>query len=324
MKYDVSGIGNPLLDLTLKVEEDFLFDTDFKKGSMCLIDGIEAERIINKIKSYEIKKSPGGSVANVLAGVSSLGGTTVFNGKIGKDEYGEKYLSETRIAGTESELVIDDSEKTGHAITFITPDGERTFAVHLGAALRFTKKDVHASSIANSKVLHIEGFKIEDCKSNDTLQYAIKIANDANTKISVDLSDGELVKRNLDYLKKFVHDHVDIVFANETEAYAFTGKKEKEALHEISKLCDLSVVKLGEKGSLIKSNNKVYEIKPNIVKVENTNGAGDMYAAGILYGLTRNMPLDKAGSMASYLSSLVVAVEGARLSNDLKSKMLDE
>lgn len=324
MKYDVSGIGNPLLDLTLKVEEDFLVNTGFKKGSMSLISKDESEEIINKVgRSCDIKKSAGGSVANVLAGVSSLGGKTVFIGKIGKDEYGEKYLGETKKAGTDSGLVIDNSEKTGHAITFITPDGERTFAVHLGAALQFLKKDVNVESITNSQVLHIEGFKLEDCKSTDTLQYAAKIARDAGVKISVDLSDGELIKRNFDYLKKFIHDHVDIVFANETEASVFTGKNEEDALHEISKLCDLSVVKLGERGSLIKKENKVYKIKPNATKVENTNGAGDMYAAGILYGITNNIPLDKAGRVASHLASLVVATEGARLNRDLRSMIVD-
>ena len=169
----------------------------------------------------------------------------------------------------------------------------------------------------------MEGFKIEDCRSSDTLQHAVKVARDSKTKISVDLSDSELIKRNLDYLKKFIYDHVDIVFANETEASIFTGKEDREALQEISKLCDLAVVKLGERGSLIKKDNIVYEIKPNKVKVENTNGAGDMYAAGILYGLTNGIGLERAGSMASHLASLVVAEEGARLNKDLKNISLD-
>lgn len=324
MQYNVSGIGNPLLDLTLKIEEDFLIDTGFKKGGMHLIDEMEAEKIMKKIKAHDIRISPGGSVANVLAGVSGLGGSTVLLGKVGQDDYGAKYLTETKNAGTESMLIHDKDRRTGHAITFITPDGERTFAVHLGAALHFGKKDVHTKSIKNSQILHMEGFKIEDCRENDTLQYAIKVAKESQTKISVDLSDGELVKRNFDYLKKFIHDHVDIVFANEIEAEAFTGKKEKDALHEISKLCETAVVKLGEKGSLIQSNGHLHEIEPNKIIVENTNGAGDMYAAGILYGLTNGMPMDRAGKMASHLASLVVASEEARLNKDLRKLSLDD
>lgn len=324
MKYNVSGIGNPLLDLTLRVEENILFDMGLKKGSMHLIDEEGAGKLMNGIKAREIKISPGGSVANVLAGVSSLGGKTVLMGRLGRDEYGDRYLAETGQAGTEARLIIDKNRRTGHAVTFITPDGERTFAVHLGAALHFGKKDVHAESIAASQVLHIEGFKLEDCRNNDTLHYAVKIAKESQAKVSIDLSDGELVKRNLDYLLKFIHDHVDIVFANEIEAGAFTGEKELEALHALSKICETAVVKLGEKGSIIKKDGKITELKANKVLVENTNGAGDMYAAGILHGLTIGLPIEKAGQRASHLASLVVATEEARLNADLKNLKFED
>jgi len=324
MKYDVSGIGNPLLDLTLKIEEDFLLSLGFKKGSMMLLDEDAAKKIVYKIRFRDIKTSPGGSVANVLAGVSLLGGKTMLFGKIGEDDYGERYLNDTKKVGTETGLVGDKEERTGFAITFITPDKERTFAVYLGAALHFKKEDVNANVISDSQVLHLEGFKVEDCKTGDTLQYAIKVAKKNKTKVSLDLSDGELVKRNLSYLKDFVRTNVDIVFANETEAEAFTGKKDKEALYEISKMCELAVVKLGEKGSLIKKDDFLYDIKPRKTKVKNTNGAGDMYAAGILYGITNDVPLQKAGEMASRLASLVVATDVARLEGDLKSLYLDD
>lgn len=321
MKYNVSGIGNPLLDLTLNIEEDFLVNIGLKKGGMHLIDEKEAAKILKKIKNRAVNITPGGSTANVLAGISSLGGKTVLLGKLGQDDYGSKYLKATEKAGTKAKLVQDENKQTGHAVTFITPDGERTFAVHLGAAVHFNEDDIDTKSITESQVLHIEGFKVEDSKSNNVIIKAIKIAKESQVKVSLDLSDSELVKRNYDYLKKFIHDHVDIVFANETEAKSFTNKEELDALHELSKICDLAVVKLGEKGSLIKQNGQVYNVLANKIKLKNTNGAGDMYAAGILYGLTHDMPIERAGKMASYLASLVVSKEGARLNKDMSNEV---
>ena len=133
--------------------------------------------------------------------------------------------------------------------------------------------------------------------------------------ISLDLSESNLIKRNLDFFKKFVKDYVDIVFVNETEAEAFTGKKEEEALNEISHFCKIAIVKLGERGSLIKSSNRIYQIPSFKTNVINTNGAGDMYASGILYGLANNLDLKASGTIASFAASLVVASSGARLDN---------
>lgn len=318
MQYHVSGIGNPLLDLTLRVEDEFLEQIGLKKGGFRLVELREAGDIINKINSQSVKISAGGSVANVLAGIGALGGKTVLLGKIGNDEYGQIYSNETKRFGTDSRLVVHETEGTGHAIAFITPDGERTFIVHLGAALHFDSADIHEDSIKNSDFLHIEGFKLEDCLLKNTISHAVKIAKENNTKISVDLSDADLVKRNLEYLKKFIKENVDIVFANEGEAKAFTGLEEKEALEEIYKICDIAVVKLGERGSLIKANNVIYEIPVYRTVVKNLNGAGDMYAAGILYGLAKGMPLEKAGNMASQAASMVVAEDSARVEVDLK------
>jgi len=313
MKYDVTGIGNPLLDLTLEVEEELLGELGLKKGSMQLIDANQAKKINTKIKGYEVKTTPGGGAANVLAGISSMGGKTILLGKIGSDQYGQTYSSETKRIGTIPKLNKHESAKTGYAITFITPDGERTFATHLGAALHFNIKDIDKDAIKQSKILHIDSYKIEDCKLKNTINYALNIAKKNQTKVSVDLSDGELVKRNLKYLREFVKNNVDIIFANETEAEVFTGQKELAALNQLSKICDIAVVKLGEKGSLIKNNRRVYRVPVCKVKVKNTNGAGDAYAAGILYGLTNGIPMEKIGPMASRFASLVVTKESARI-----------
>jgi len=319
MKYDVSGIGSPLLDLSLEVDDDILDNLDLKKGSMKLIELDEARRILNLINQngFDIRKTPGGQVANVLAGISSLGGKAVFLGKVGDDEHGKIYHEATKKIGTHCRLSKHESFDTGYAITFISPDGERTFATYLGASLHFGVDDLDKKVITSSKILHIEGFTLEDKKLRETIKHAVEIAQYNNTKISLDLSDSELIKRNFDYLRYFVDQYVDVIFANEDEAKAFTGKNEIDALHEIYKKCALAVVKLGERGSLIKDGKAVYKIPARKTNFINSNGAGDMYAAGILYGLANNMSLEKTGNLASYIASLVVARDGARVEENL-------
>lgn len=320
-QYDVSGIGSPLLDFTVEVDDNFLAELGLKKGNMQLIDEKKSKEIMEKIKNTNLKISPGGSSANTLAGVNSLGGKAVFMGVIGNDSNGNIYKEKTISSGVSSRLSKKPEAITGHAITFITPDGERTFATHLGAALSFTKQHVSEDAIKQSKILHIEGYQLESLQIKSAILYAMKIAKKNNVMISVDLSDHGLIERNLKSFRQIIKEHVDIVFVNEAEAKAFTGKEELQALKEISKTAKISVVKLGEKGSLIKANNKIYKIKANKVSVANTNGAGDMYAAGILYSIANNISLDKAGKIASYASAQVVAIPEARLTKSLKQEI---
>jgi sugar/nucleoside kinase (ribokinase family) len=320
-KFDVVGIGSALLDFIIEIDDNVLAEMDLKKGEMHLIDEKKSKEILKKLEKYEVKTAPGGSAANTLAGISALGGSAVFLGKIGKDKHGDFYEQKTNENGVNSRLSKHDFAATGHTITFITPDSERSFATHLGAALHFRKEDILEEDIKNSRILHIEGYQLEDPALKEAAVHAMKIAKANNVKISVDLADPALIGRNLEPLKKLVKDYVDIIFVNEKEAEAFTGKKEEEALHEIYDMCEIAVVKLGEKGSLVKADGMIYRIPINKIKVVNTNGAGDAYAAGILYSIAKNIDMEKAGKIAAYISSQVVASAGARLNKSLKEEI---
>ena len=160
-RYDVIGIGSPLLDFIVEVDENVLAEMDLRKGEMHLVDEEKSKEIFKKLENYSVKTAPGGSSANTLAGVSVLGGSAVLMGKIGKDKQGDIYEQKTGEEGVNAKLSRHDSVLTGHAITFITPDAERTFATHLGAALHFRKEDVFEEDIKNSKILHIEGYQLE-------------------------------------------------------------------------------------------------------------------------------------------------------------------
>ena len=314
--YDVIGIGNALLDLVYNVEDQTLLELNLVKGEMKLIDKEESQRILNYLKTRNATINPGGSACNTTAGVSNFGSKSLFIGKVGHDKHGLIYESQTINAGTAPRLKRHHEENTGHAITFITPDGQRTFATHLGAALHLQKEDIHNDILTKSKILHIEGYNLDGVDLRETTLHAVDLAKENNVKISIDLSDAGIIKRNHEFFKEFIKDHVDIVFANEDEALAFTGKDPEQSLHDLAEHTEIAIVKLGEKGSLIKSNNQVHKIEAEKTTVVNTNGAGDMYAAGILHGIANNHDLEHTGKLASKMAAKVVNNQSTRLSND--------
>lgn len=308
---DVVGIGSALLDLTYAVDYSVLEQLKLKKGTMQLVEEPVSRRILESLKGKEGTITPGGSAANTMAGIANLGGKSVFIGKVGNDAQGDVYIEETKREGVVCSISRHES-LTGHAITLITPDSERTFATHLGAAIHLKPEDIPVDQIKNSRILHVEGYLLEgDMK--DAAIFAMNVAKESGVKISVDLADPLLIKRNLGEFKRIVRHFADIVFVNEEEARAFTAQDAVEALHVIYLITEIAVVKLGEEGSLIKANDTVHKIKPYKTRVANTNGAGDMYAAGMLFGIARKMPIEEAGKIASYASSLVVSQHGARL-----------
>ncbi len=308
---DVTGIGSALLDFTVDMDDAALGSIGLVKGSMQLIDEARSREIQEIIKGRTVIVTPGGSAANTVAGVNRFGGAAHFQGKVGSDNNGEIYIRETEKLGVTARIVRHDS-MTGHAITFITPDSERTFATHLGAALRFSKDDVDAAGVSGSKILHLEGYLFEPPALREACFHAMEIARSAGVIISVDLSDPELIKRIRDTFDIVVRDYAHIVLVNEEEAFAYTGLQEEAALERLAGSVQAAVVKLGARGSLVQAGGTVYRIPSYRTALVNTNGAGDMYAAGFLYGISRGEGPEKSGKYGSFASSLVVAQVGAR------------
>ncbi len=313
MKYDVFGIGSAIMDFLIQVHPNELLELDLKKGQFHLVEEDKSKKILDKIKHSEMKIAPGGSCANSLFGIAQLGGSVVFCGKVGKDEHGMIYEQKMVDCGVKSCIGKIDTHKTGHAITFITPDTERTFVVHLGAAIKLEKEDVFFDDLKQSKILHIEGYQLEDPNLRAVALHAMDFAKKNNVKISIDLADPGIVSRNKEDMLKMVKNYASIVFANEEEAKALTGKDSIEALNEISKITDVAIVKIGKKGSLVKKGSELHQIKPHAIKPLDTTGAGDMYAAGFLYGVTHDFSLKQSADLGSYLAAQVVSQIGARL-----------
>lgn len=305
---DVIGIGNTLMDFLVKANESKLEQLNLKKGEMHLVEKEQAENILNNISNFET--SPGGSAANTIKGIAFLGGNAILTGKVGNDQHGENYVQEMKEIGVNTRINAHH-KTTGHAISLITPDSERTFSTHLGAATSLSKEDISEEDIANSKVLHIEGYLLEG-PSKEVSLHAIELAKKHNTLISIDLADPALIRRNHNFLKELIRD-IDIVFANETEAEEFTGLEEEEAVRMLGQHCKVAVVKIGDRGSLIHANNQTIKIPVYQAKAIDTTGAGDSFAAGFLYGYTQGWNLEKAGKLGSLLAAKIVEKIGVRI-----------
>lgn len=315
--FDVVCVGNALVDVTVKVSDSFLDGLGLKKGTMSLTDDIRQKFVLSSLGGVDKVLSPGGSSGNVASGVACLGGKSAFLGKVGFDEYGSFFESSLIDKGVVPKL-SRSSVSTGSAITFITAEGERTFSTYLGASSFLGKTDL--LNIPESKFFHVEAYLLEDVNLRGALFSICKNLKNKGVKISFDLSDSSLIVRLGDVLADFLF-LVDVVFANEAEAEAFTKKVGVDAAKALSSFCSISVVKLGEKGSIIVSNNELISLTPEVVKPVNTNGAGDAYAAGFLFGLANNYSLKDAGLVASFIAKEVVLVSSASLSKDLKNEV---
>lgn len=312
MKYDIFGVGSALMDFLLEVDENELKELNLKKGQFHLIEEEYSRKLLKRIEKYRVKISPGGSSANTLYGVAMFGGNVVFCGKVGRDSHGDIYEKKMLESGVRPRLARSE-KATGHAITFITPDRERTFADYLGAVLDLEKDDIPLEDLKESGVLHIEGYQLEDKGLREVSLHAMQFAKAHNTKISIDLGDPGIVARNRASIKELVEKYADIVFANKEETKALVGLGPIEALNEIAKLSDIAVVKVGGSGSYIKQGNSVYKIPGYEADTVDTTGAGDMFAAGVLYGICAGHSLEICGHVGSYFAAKVVEEIGARL-----------
>jgi sugar/nucleoside kinase (ribokinase family) len=306
----ILGLGNALADVIIRLtNEDTIKNLNLPKGSMQLIQSDDIPRINEIIKLMPIEMISGGSAANTIHGLARLGVDCGYIGKIGCDDVGNFYETDLKKAGVDSVLFRSQTD-TGRAFTFITPDGERTFATYLGAAIELQPEDIIPDLFKSYNHLHIEGYLVSNAL---LIEKALLLAKKLNLKISLDLSSYNVVEANLTFLKKIIPEFVDILFANEEESKAYTGKNPREALEEIAEKSDIAVVKIGKEGALIKDRKKTVKVNAFPSKVLDTTGAGDQFAAGFLYGLSQNLDLEKCGKLGALLAGKVIENYGARI-----------
>ncbi|MCK5078441.1 MAG: adenosine kinase [Bacteroidales bacterium] len=306
----IIGLGNALVDIIVFIDEDELLEKlDLPKGSMQLVDIEKSSMIRKACEHLPSSFASGGSAANTIYGLAKLGVETSFIGKIGKDDYGRIFKEDLEKSNIKPVLLTSDTH-SGRAVALISPDRERTFATHLGAAIELNADDLHTDHFSGHDIFHIEGYIVQN---NELLEKAVKLAKENGMDISLDLASYNVVEDNLEFLRYIVKEYVDIVFANEEESKSFTGKEPLEALNELAEFCRIAVVKIGKEGSLVKSGEDVFHIDAIDVELVDTNGAGDIYAAGFLYGMSRGWSLDKCGKAGAILAGKIIEISGARL-----------
>lgn len=320
----IIGLGNALVDVLVKVDDDnILTSIDLPKGSMQLIDSKKFQEINKIFSKMNPSIATGGSAANTIKALATLGAPVGFIGKIGKDSYGEFFEMTFNDRGIKSHLMYDDNIASGVASTFISADGERTFGTHLGAASNLNENDIKESDYSDYQILYIEGYLVQN---HDLILKAVKLAKELNLKVCIDLASYNIVAEDLDFFHFLVENYVDIVFANEEEAFAFSKTNDSlEALKYIATMCEIAVVKVGSQGSYVMNEGNIYHVdaRPNC-KVVDTTGAGDYFAAGFLYGYINNYDFEKCAKLGSLLSGYVIEVIGTTLFRDTWDKIKEE
>ncbi|MBN2519911.1 MAG: adenosine kinase [Bacteroidales bacterium] len=309
---NVLGIGNALVDILTQINDDnILTSLSLPKGSMQLVNNNVAADVIAKTNHLKREQTSGGSAANTIHGLASLGISTGFIGKVGNDELGNFFRDDMIKNNIDPKLLLGNNP-TGNAIALISPDSERTFATYLGAAIELSESDLKDKFFNGYKYFHIEGYLVQN---KELIRKALIMAKNHKMIVSLDLASFNVVESNIEFLKEMANEYVDILFANEEEAKSFTGKTEEEALNEMSCYCNISVLKIGKRGSLIKHGNDIYRIKATEQKAIDTTGAGDLYAAGFLYGMIHKLDLNKCGNIGSIVSGHVIEVIGPKINN---------
>lgn len=315
----IIGIGNALVDLLVRIpDENLISDLKVKKGSMELVGKEVITEVINKTYNLEKKQVSGGSAANTIYGVASLGGETGFIGSIGNDEFGTVFTENLKSSGIVPYLQVSDSE-TGVVGSIITPDSERTMTTFLGAAGNISTAHINKTLLNQYQLIHIEGYLVFN---RALIEYTAKTAKECGLKVSLDLASFNVVEANIDFLKDLIKNYIDIIFANEDEAKALTGKSPEEALDEIAEMTEIAVVKIGKNGSMIKTGTQKYIIPAIEATVIDTTGAGDLYAGGFLYGLSKGLNLEKCGNIGSLLAGKVIEQIGAKIPAEIWTNIL--
>jgi sugar/nucleoside kinase (ribokinase family) len=320
----VIGVGNALLDVLLNLESDaILKEIGIKKATMDLIDELKMKEIQLAQSGLQRTEAPGGSVCNTMRAMARLGGDVGYIGKIGDDSYGDIYKKEIIKAGVNPFLVYTRGI-SGCSTVLISPDGERTMATFLGPAATLTHHEIPDGLLNDYDLIYIEGYLI----SNENLFIPIlERAKERGIKIALDLSNYNIVNGFKGLLKDVVPGYVDILFSNESEAEAYTGLKARDAIGVIAQEVEISVVTIGKEGVLAAKDNNIIHHKALESKVVDTTGAGDNFAAGFLYGYSRDATIEQCAAIGSLLSGNVIETIGAQITEDkweqIKLKVAD-
>jgi sugar/nucleoside kinase (ribokinase family) len=311
--YDLLGIGNALVDVSVHVTDAFLDEHRLVKGAMTLVDAERADFLYSQMPPGV--ECSGGSCGNTMAGFASLGGSGAYIGKVKDDQLGRVFRHDLRSLGVDFDTpAAADGPATGCCLVLVTPDAQRTMCTYLGAATELTPNDIDPEIVEAAKVVYMEGYLFDPPDAQRAFAAAADMAHAAGGKVAITLSDGFCVDRHRDAFRRLVEDHTDILFANEDEILSlYQVATFDEAMQLVRGHCEVACLTRSEKGSVILSNNEVHVIDAEpVAAVIDTTGAGDQYAAGFLYGYTRDMDLATCGRIASIAAAEIISHNSSR------------
>jgi sugar/nucleoside kinase (ribokinase family) len=318
-RFDVTAIGNAIVDVLARADDALLARHNLAKGAMSLIDGETAERLY-AVMGPGTEKS-GGSAGNTAAVIAGLGGRVAYIGKVADDQLGQVFTHDIRAIGvTYDTTPIAGGLPTARSLIFVTPDAQRTMQTYLGATTQLGPEDVNMDYITSSKVVYLEGYLWDQPRAKKAMRDAAVKAQEAGVKVSLTLSDAFCVARFRDEFLELAQKHVDILFANESEILSlYQVDTFDDALQRVRKHCEIAALTRSEKGSVIVNGDEVHIIDAEKgVKVVDTTGAGDAYAGGFLYGYTQGLDLVTCGRLGGLMAAEVISHLGPRPEADLK------
>ena len=315
MTKKILGIGNAIVDVLCKVDDNFLEENGLIKNSMSLIDDVDAEKL-SKLESEKI--TSGGSVGNTIAALAQLGIPTTFIGKVGSDAFGKKFISEIEKTGAEFFSNLNHKKPSAKSFILVTPDADRTMCTFLGCASEITESDIDEKAFKDASILYLEGYLWDTPDTISALKKAINIAKKNGVKVAFSLSDSFCVSRHKKGFLELIKNDLDIVFANETEALAVSSNLVELFSHN-KKL--IAVVTKSDKGCEVFFEGESFlSAARKVDKLVDTTGAGDSFAAGFLYGLVNDFSLEKSAELGNNLAAKIIQKFGARfLTEEIKT-----
>ena len=313
MTYDVYGVGNSLVDIQAQVSEATVAGLGFPKGSMTLVDEATQAKVLSSVAGVPFHRCAGGSAANTILGIAEFGGKAAYAGKTADDELGRFFLQDMRQIGVSIE-VPPAAGQTGTCVILITPDAQRTMLTHLGVSATLGPDDIDVARIAQSKYVYIEGYLFAGQNTRDAALLAIAQAKASGVKVAFTISDPFLIAEHREEFWELIRGPIDLLFCNLQEARSLTGLEDAvDCAREIHRHAENVALTLGADGSILMHEGQVLPIEGVDVKAIDTTGAGDMYAAGLLYGITAGLTWRSAGRLASHAAARIVSQLGARL-----------
>jgi len=319
-QYDVTAIGNAIVDVLAQADDALLAAHHLPKGAMHLIDADAADRLY-AVMGAGIESS-GGSAGNTIAGIAALGGRGAFIGKVAADQLGQVFTHDIRAVGVDyNTRPLTEGLPTARCLIFVTPDAQRTMQTFLGACTQLGPEDVNMDFIASSKVVYLEGYLWDLPRAKAAMRDAALKAQESGVKVSLTLSDAFCVGRFRDEFLELAEKYVDILFANESEILSLYQTSDFDhAVDQVRKHCEIAALTRSEKGSVVVNHNEVHVIDPvKGVNVVDTTGAGDAYAAGFLYGYTQGHDLATCGRLGGAMAAHVIGHYGGRPQGDMKA-----